>query len=545
MEVATYPTLPQAELSVEVLYSTDIAPFDTGYLVRSGRWARSRLRFRLAYDLLHPAQWQSILDLYHQQLGALREFRFDDHTDTAPRARLFGVGDGETLVFWFQHDYTSGAVVKVDGAVYTDAFIDSQSGRVQFDVAPARGQLLTYDADDAGYRVHFAEDRQPYTYQKWGGYNCEVVLEQIQDRQDIYPIRQVVCGGALHAQTLDAIGEAVAYSFVCPCDVSVDDASYYVSTWVDAGSVRVSLCTDEDGAPGTALAFGDQAPIAVGWETVAFTVPAGPVALTQGTRYWLVLAAESGTWDATHTCDVQYTDGVPNPIPGEDQDDILWGGYSILDRRCQNTPHSWLGVATRAAGAAWTLRDSTAHPAFFLNQAPQIVGHCQGPLQQSVYGDYRTRETFPVETEHDMIIDRVGGVFSTAGGAPADSLHFAIVFDSDPGVVQRTGIISTPVDTDSVPIYMEAALWTPLTIATGDTIHITFYSEASLVGAPWSHWGHTDSWIHYATNWVAAWNSVRWAEDASRAEVSDDAGLTYGVSMMGAWTVRCRGVMVP
>jgi len=545
VEVATYPDLPQAEINVEVLYRTDIAPFDTSYLVRSGRWARPRRRFALSYSLLHPAQWQSILDLYHQQLGALREFRFDDHTDTSPRDRLFGMGDGETLVFWLQHDYTSGAVVKVDGAIYANAFVDSQSGRVQFDVAPARGQLLTYDADDAGYRVHFAEDRQPYSYQKWGGYSVEVALEQITDRQDIYPIRQVVCGGALHAETLDAIGEAVAYSFVCPCDASVDDASYYVSTWVDAGSVRVSLCTDEDGAPGTALAFGDQAPIAVGWETVAFTVPAGPVALTQGTRYWLVLAAESGLWDVTHTCDVQYTSGVPNPIPGEDQDDLLWGGYNLFDRRCQNTPHSWLGVVTRATGgAAWTLRDPLSHPAFFLNQAAQIVGHCQGPLQQSVYGDYHTRENFPIETTHDMIIDRVGAVFST-GAAPADSLHFAIVFASAPGVVQRTGILATPVDTDGVPTYMEAALWTPLTIPTGDTVWIVFYSTLSLVGVPWSHWGHTDSWIHYSINWVPAWNSVRWAEDASRAEVSDDAGLTYGVSMMGAWTARCRGVMVP
>jgi len=543
MEVPLYPSLPSGALSVEVLYRTDVAPFDTGYLVRSGRWARSRLRFTIAYEWLLPAEWQSILDIYHQQLGGLREFRFDDYSDTAPRARVFGEGDGTTLVFWFQHDYTSGAVVKVDGMPYANAFVDSQSGRVQFDVAPARGQVLTYDADDAGYRARFASDVLPYERLHWGGFSQTVELEQIQDRQDIYPIRQVVCGGAIHAETLDAIGEAVAYSFVCPCTVTADDASYYISTWVDAGTVRVALYTDVDGAPGLILGSGDQAPIAVGWETVTF---GAPVALMQGERYWLVIGADSGTWDATHTCDVQYTDGVPNPMPGEDQDDILWGGYNLFDRRCQNTPHSWLGVATRAAGgAAWTLRDHLAHPAFFLNQVPQIVGHCQGPLQQSVYGDYHTRENFPIETTHDMVIDRVGAVFSTAGGAPADSLHYAIVFASAPGVVLRTGILSTPVDTDSVPTYMEAALWTPLTVPTGETVWIVFYSTLSLVGAPWSHWGHTDSWNHYSVNWVAAWNSVRWAEDASRAEVSDDAGLTYGVSMMGAWTVRCRGVMVP
>ena len=540
MEVATYPALPQAELSVEVLYRTDIAPFDTPYQVRSGRWARSRCRFTLSYDLLHPAQWKSILDLYHRQLGALREFRFDDHTDTAPRDRLFGVGDGETLVFWFQHDYTSGAVVKVDGAVYADVYVDSQSGRSQFDVAPARGQLLTYDADDAGYRVHFAEDRQPYSYQKWGGYNCEVVLEQVSDLQDIYPIRQVVCGGTIHAETLDAIGEAIAYSFVCPCDVTADDASYYISTWVDAGTVRVSLYTDAGGAPGLILGYGDQAPIAVGWETVTFGVP---VDLLQGVRYWLVIEAQAGTWDVTHTCDVQYTSAVPNPIPGEDQDDMLWGAYNIDDRRCQNTPHSWLGVATRAAGGVWSLRDPLSHPAFYFNQVPVIVGHCQGPLTQAVYDLTRTRESFPIETDHDMVIDRVGAVFSTVG-APADSLHFAIAFASAPGVIQRTGILSSPVDTNGVPVYMECSLWTPLTILMGETVYIACYSAGSVVGAPWTHWGHTDQWIHYAINWVPNWHSVRWAEDASRALVSIDGGMTYPTSIMGAWTVRCRGVLV-
>ena len=541
MEVPLYPSLPSGALSVEVLYRTDVAQFDTTYQVRSGRWARSRLRFTMAYEWLLPAEWQSILDIYHRQLGGLREFRFDDYSDTAPRARVFGVGDGTSLVFWLQHDYTSAAVVYVDGAPYADAYVDSQSGRVQFDVAPARGQVLTYDADDAGYRVRFASDVLPYERLHWGGFSQTVEIEQVSDLQDIYPIRQVVCGGAIDSYALDATNDAVAFSFVCPCDVLADDVSYYVFSLLNPGTARVSICDDYNGLPGTVLEYGDSVPAGVGWETVAL---GGPIALEQGTRYWVTVAAESGTWDATHKCSIQYTSGVPNPIPGEDQDDILWGGYNLFDRRCQNTPHSWLGVSTSAAGAAWTLRDPTAHPAFYINQVPQIVGHCQGPLTEDVYALVHTRENFPIETTHDMIIDRIGGVFSTAG-APADSLEYAIVFASAPGVVLRTGVISTPIDTDGEPTYMEAALWTPLTVPTGDTMWIVFYSTLSLVGAPWTHWGHTDQWIHYAVNWVPNWNSVRWAEDASRAEVSIDGGLTYPTSMMGAWTVRCRGVMVP
>jgi len=543
MQVPTYPDPGgYGVLNVEVDYRTDLARFDPGWVQRTARRSRSYRKFTIEYDLLLATEWQLILNLFERQKGGLSEFRFDDYVTPSPVGRQFAVGDGTTTVFHLPHDYTSGAAIKADGAPVATVYVDSETGRVQFATAPARGVELTYDGDEAAFRVRFAEDGFRYERLRWGGYAAQVVLEQISDLQDIYPIRQVVCGGAIDNRTLDALGEAVAYSFVCPCDVTADDASYYLSAITSPGTVRVSLCENDDGAPGTVLAYGDAVPAGVGWETVTFGASA---ALTQGTRYWLVIAAQSGTWDVTHTCDIQYTETVPDPIPGEDQDHILWGGYILQDRRPQNTPHSWLGVATKAAGGAWSLRDPTSHPAFYLNQVPQIVGHCQGPLTQTLFDLDWTCESFPIETVHDIIIDRVGGVFSTHAGAPADSLYYVISFDSDPGVAQRDGVISTPVDTSALPVYMEAVLWTPLTIPAGEGVNIEFYSTGSVSGVPWTHWGHNDSWNQFSVRWVANWNSVRWAEDESRAKISHDGGTTYPIELMGAWTVRCRGAMQP
>jgi len=541
VNVPTYPDLPYGKLTVEVRYRTDVAQFDTPYQVRSARWARSVRTLTIAYELLDEDWWQSILDLFERQQGGLSEFRFDDYVTPSPVGRQFGVGDGKTRVFHLPHDYTSGAVIYADEAPVGAVYVDSETGRVEFETAPARGVDLTYDANEVAFRARFADDAFSYERLHWGAYAATVRLEQVTDQQDIYPIRQVVCGGTITAETLDTIGDAVAFSFVCPCDVTVDDVSYYVPDYLDPGTVRASLYTDAGGAPGLILGYTDDVPGVLGWQSVNLVAS---VSLVAGTRYWLTVAAHVGTWDATHWCDVQYTSAVPNLIPGEDQDDMLWGGYVVFDRRCQNTPHSWLGVALKVGTGTWSLREPTSHPAFFLNQVPQIVGHCQGPLSQPVYDLTRTREVFLVETTHDMVIDRVGAVFSTVG-APADSLHYAFVFGSAPGVIQRTGILSAPVDTDGEPIYMEAALWTPLPIPTGETVMITFYSAGSVVGAPWTHWGHEDQWFDYALLWVPNWDSVRWAEDTPEAQVSYDGGATYPTAIRGAWTVRCRGVLTP
>lgn len=549
--IPTYPDLPFANRSEGVLYGTDVARFDTGHQVRSGRWNRSLRDLTLQYDLLQPAWWLAILNLFERQRGGLNYFRFDDYVDTTPRGRQFGVGDGVTTIFHIPHDYTESAVVYADGDAVSAVYVDPETGDVQFATAPARGVDLTYDADNAAFRMRFGDDEFRFRRLHWGGYSGTVRLEQVATLPDVYPIRQVVHGGTLANATLDAVGEAIGYSFVCPVGVTALNVSYYVDAQVEpatppAQTVRVSICANSSGSPGAVLAYGDHTP-STGWQIVTLD---DSLVLTQGTRYWVTVEAYADDWGGDHSIEVKYTSSCPDTMPGEDQDDLLWGGYVLQDRRPNNTPHSWLGVATRAAGGSWTARNADNHPAFFINTSGTIVGHCQGPLTQGLYGSFRTRESFPLETVQDIVIDRVGGVFST-NGTPADSLWYGIVLNHE--IIFADRALEAPLDTGGVPIYIEMPLDQPLTISpdtpeatpTGLEVHIVFYSPNSLVGAPWTHYGHTDSWSAFASGWEPNWNSVRWAEDESRAKISDDAGATYGTEIMGAWTVRCRGKLKP
>ena len=75
MEVPIYPDLQHGTLNVTVGYRTEVAHFDTPYQVRSARWGRSVRGFSIDYDLLQPAWWKSILDLFERQRGGLSELR--------------------------------------------------------------------------------------------------------------------------------------------------------------------------------------------------------------------------------------------------------------------------------------------------------------------------------------------------------------------------------------------------------------------------------------------------------------------------------------
>ena len=159
MQVPTYPDFGwHGDLNIEVNYRTDLARFDPGWVQRTARWSRSYRKFTIKYDVMLPAEWQLLLNLFERQKGGLSEFRFDDYVTPSPVGRQFAVGDGTTTVFHLPHDYTSGAVIYADGAAVPTVYVDSESGRVQFATAPARGVELTYDATEAAFRVRFAED---------------------------------------------------------------------------------------------------------------------------------------------------------------------------------------------------------------------------------------------------------------------------------------------------------------------------------------------------------------------------------------------------
>jgi len=540
MSDETYPIdFLVGELSAQGQFSTEQVRFETGYVQRNAVWNHPLWRFTIRYSYLDADWLDELRNFWLRHRGADDTFRFDDYTDPTLVDRVFGVGDGETRVFKLGHDYTDNPTIEADAQAVTAVYVSPTNGRVVFETAPVAGAVLTYSADAAGYRVRFSDTFDYGRLMEGAFQNLEVVLDQTLDDQDQYPIRQVMFGGIITTQELSAVGDAVAFSFVAPKGVTVTSISYYLASMTDPGVVRISVREDDDGEPGDIVASGNETPGAAStWRTVNVSTPA---AITRGTRYWVVVEALSGTWDASHKCAVKFTESVPSISPLGLQDSMLWGSYQIADLRCDGTPNSWLGVEGSEAGGDWSTHDRAGHGAFFLNtSALTIVGHCQAPMTQVLAGDDRIRQKIVVETTHDFTIDRIGAVFST-GTAPADSLYYAIVFDSDPLVIQRTGTLATPRSTGGDPTYIQTRLEQPLDIPTGETVYIVFYSTSSVAPDGWTVYGHFDSWSDYAAGWNANWDSVRWDEDESMALISHDGGLTYPIEIRGAWTVRCRG----
>ena len=534
-----YPELRMADVQVEPAFATELVSYEEGYSQTRALRNHPLYGFTLRYPVLKPAEFDTLLNFFLGRRGMFETFFFQDHYDPNPRGRVFGVATGTQLRYQLPHNWTENVVIKADASVIGAVYVDPLTGAVVFDVAPAADSLLTYDADNAAYRVRFATDGFQYTPEKFFAYGGNVKLQQVADVEDRYPISQRVMGGTITDATIDATGEAVAFSFACPVALSVINLCYYVGAVTTPGTVRVSLCANDSGEPGTIIVSATHVPAAVGWQQV----PVVATALTQGTRYWLVIEAFTGTWDATHTFDVRYTVAIPYLGTLDRQDDILWGGYIVADLSEQNTPHSWMAVSLRTAAGVWGERDAFAHGAFYLNVAGVVVGHCQDPLTQVLSGDDRARFTLPLVTTHDITIDRVGAVISSPA-VPADHLYYRIEVSAAPGVTQRTGTLATAISTAGGRVYAECYLTTPLILNTGDTVYIDFYSPLSAPAAAWTIYGtrwHVGS--DFETGWDLDWDGIVYGGPGSAADISHDAGVNYlaGDSIEGAWAVRCRG----
>ncbi len=539
-----YPNLQQAEMRARMIHNTEEVRFETGWIQRNALWVHPRMAWNLRYPFVfdeapsYQPDFDTLRNFVLRHRGKFERFWFRDFTDETPRLRTFGTGDGTTRQFKIMHDWNENVVVYLDGAVYPGVFVDAETGWVLFDVAPADGVLLSYDADECRFRTRFAEDVWTHDRFKWTGMGGTLALEQIYDVEDNYPISQEIYGGAGHEETLDAVGEAVGYSFACPVAVTVTNLYYYhINTVGNPGQVRVSLYTNIDGAPGVQLVTATHTPAAAPPAGTWIALACAATDLTQNTRYWMVIEADAGLWNAGNSRDIRYADGVSAAV--WPQDNIAYGAYITQDNFCRNTPHSWLGVSVRSAAGVWGAHDRAARPAFFFNNAGQMMGHCQFGLAEDVFGIVRTRAVVLITTTHDITIDRIGAVFSTAA-APAANLEYRLEVLSDPGVAQRTGILQTPTALGGRAAFMERFLATPFTIAVGDTLYVDFYSPLSIAGAPWTHLGHGDGWS-WPGGWVVAWNAITWNGATQNWWRSADGGATWPVQLSAAFTLKCRG----
>jgi hypothetical protein len=87
-----------------------------------------------------------------------------------------------------------------------------------------------------------------------------------------------------------AAGQALAYSFLASQSGQASVVRLYVDVGPGTPLIRVAVYSDQDGTPGLVLSQGSAPGVVPGW--ISASLP--PVALTRGTRYWVVLLSPVG-----------------------------------------------------------------------------------------------------------------------------------------------------------------------------------------------------------------------------------------------------------
>ena len=147
---------------------TQIVELASGDEERNASWANSRRRYDVAYGIRRADDLAAVVAFFEARNGRLHGFRFKDWADyksgppsqtPGPQDQLIGEGDGSTNAFQLVKRYASGgqtwtrAITKpvagtvriaLDGAEQASGWnIDTTSGLVSFDTAPASGVAVT------------------------------------------------------------------------------------------------------------------------------------------------------------------------------------------------------------------------------------------------------------------------------------------------------------------------------------------------------------------------------------------------------------------
>lgn len=78
-------------------YKTSVIPASSGYEQRNAVWARGRLKWTLAKDLIKPANRDILVTFFRARNGRLRAFRFRDPFDNQATGQVLSYGGGLTF----------------------------------------------------------------------------------------------------------------------------------------------------------------------------------------------------------------------------------------------------------------------------------------------------------------------------------------------------------------------------------------------------------------------------------------------------------------
>lgn len=142
-------------------YSTDVVTTQSGHEQRNANWSHARARYNVAHGVKTQGQLDALIAFFRARQGRAHGFRFKDWSDYRAQSQSLGFGDGERSSFQLVKHYSDGGYAEqriirkpVAGSVQiyvesivqqTGVEVDSATGLVHFDTAPAAGAEISAD----------------------------------------------------------------------------------------------------------------------------------------------------------------------------------------------------------------------------------------------------------------------------------------------------------------------------------------------------------------------------------------------------------------
>ena len=184
-------------------FDTTVTPLSSGHEQRNGNWQRARARYNIGYGVQTKADYSVVLAFFLARRGRLYGFRFKDWADYDTTDEAIGVGNNVDTQFQLVKTYEPGSyqyvrpitkpvastlVVKLDGVATTAFTLDSATGVITFDSAPATDVVITatFEFD---VPVRFDEDNLDVALQ-WveaGTIPSIAIIELRQDDVELNP----------------------------------------------------------------------------------------------------------------------------------------------------------------------------------------------------------------------------------------------------------------------------------------------------------------------------------------------------------------------
>lgn len=169
-------------------FATDMVVNQGGVEYRNANWAQGRGRYVVSHAIKTQSQLNALLAFFRARKGRAHGFRFKDWTDYSALDEAVGVGNGVETAFQLVKSYSSGSVtylrtiskpvagtvvVYVDDVLQSSGVsIDSSSGVIEFDSAPAVDAVITADFE-FDVPVRFDVDWLPASIDEYGLYSVQ------------------------------------------------------------------------------------------------------------------------------------------------------------------------------------------------------------------------------------------------------------------------------------------------------------------------------------------------------------------------------------